>query len=198
MSLPNHFLGYFVQTLNAEIGQDTLRMLLNKAGMDAELSDPQPLFHLETDSATRAYLDIQAALRLHYGRGTRGLLIRVGRLLWPLLSAKSDPLLKIRWRAIQLLPASIRVQPALKLLASLLRGKTQNQITIHNLDLDWMLVDHDFSGTLPGSSGQPVCFVTQGLIQECVYWAGKHELDVTEVTCKANGADACEFRIKAG
>jgi predicted hydrocarbon binding protein len=173
-------------------------MLLNKAEMDAELSDPQPLFHLDTDSATQTYTDIQAALRLHYGRGTRGLLIRIGRLMWPLIIAKTDPLLKVRVRTIQLLPPSMRIQPALKLLATLLRGETQNKITIHNLDLDWMLVDHDFSGTTAGNSKQPVCFITQGLIQECVYWAGGHELDVTEVACRASSANACEFRIKAG
>jgi hypothetical protein len=33
VSLPNRFLGYFIQTLNAELGQDTLRIILLKTGL---------------------------------------------------------------------------------------------------------------------------------------------------------------------
>jgi predicted hydrocarbon binding protein len=196
VTLPKQFLGHFVEALNAEIGQDTLRMLLNKGGVDAELADPGPAFRLEEAAATRAYDGIQTALRLHYGRGARGILIRIGRLMWPYLLAGAPLFLRARLRGVRFLPSAWRVKLALELLASLLRGESNN-ITVHSLDLNYMVVDHDFSTIKSGDASEPICFVTLGLLQECAYWASGHKLDVTETSCRAVGANACEFHIKA-
>lgn len=197
MTLPKQFLGRFVQALNAEIGRDTLRMLLNKGGMGAELADPGPAFRLDEAAASLAYDGIQAELRLHYGRGARGILVRIGRLMWPYLLADAPLFLRARLRGVRFLPSSWQVKLALELLASLLRGESNN-IAVHSLDLDYMIVDHGFSTIKSRDVSEPICFVTLGLLQECVYCASGRELDVTETSCRAAGANACEFHIRAG
>ncbi len=171
-------------------------MLLNKGGVDAELADPGPAFCLDEAAAILAYDGIQAALRSHYGRGARGILVRIGRLMWPYLLADASLFLRVRLWGVRFLPSSLRVKPVLELLASLLRGES-NDIAVHSLDLDYMIVDHDFSTIKRRDASEPTCFVTLGLLQECAYWASGRELDVTETSCRAAGANACEFHISA-
>jgi predicted hydrocarbon binding protein len=77
-------------------------------------------------------------------------------------------------------------------------GTQSGDITVHNVDLDLLLIDH----VSPAAEGQhdstPICYVTQGLIRESLIWATGQDFDVEEISCKAMGQDACEFRISAG
>jgi predicted hydrocarbon binding protein len=66
------------------------------------------------------------------------------------------------------------------------------------LDLDLLLVDRSAAATLGQTNVEPICFVTLGLIDRAFYWATGQEVDIEEITCKAAGAPACEFRIKLG
>ena len=197
MSLPKRFFGHFIQTLNAELGQDTLRIILLKAGLNAGLADPEPAYRLDADSATRAYANIQAALRSHFGRGSRGILTRIGRLIWPLLLADASLFLQARMRVLRALPFPLRTKPTLAFLAGFLRGES-NHITVHSLDLEWMLVDNDFATLQPNTDDESVCYVTLGLIKESLFWATRREFDVVETSCRAVDGDACEFHIKSG
>lgn len=197
MSLPKRFFGHFIQTLNAELGHETLQIILVKAGIAAGLADPEPAFRLDVDSATQAYARIQAALRTHFGRGSRGISTRTGRLLWPLLLAEAPLLLQARMRAIRALPFPMRTKPTLGFLAGFLRGES-NHISVHSLDLEWMLVDNDFAVIHPNTENESVCYVTLGLIKESLFWASGREFDVVETSCRAVDGDACEFHIKLG
>ena len=196
MTLPNRFLGYFVETIASELGADTLQLVLAKSGLDVELANPEVVFRYTGDVTTGAYAGIQGALRLYYGRGARGTLNRIGRLLWLRLLENSSILLRTRAGVVRSLPLSVRTKPALELLAELLGGKS-NSITIHSLDLDWMLVDAHSPGAAHRQEKSPICFVTMGLIQECLYWASEYEYDVQETSCLSTGGDACEFHVKA-
>ncbi|PKN94936.1 MAG: hypothetical protein CVU44_03775 [Chloroflexi bacterium HGW-Chloroflexi-6] len=197
MSLPKRFLGYFIQTLNAELGQDTLRIILLKAGLAVGLADPEPAFRLDADSATQAYASIQAALRSHFGRGSRGILTRIGRLIWPLLLAEASLFLQARMRVLRALPFPMRTKPTLVFLAGFLSGES-NHITVHSLDLEWMFVDNDFAALQPNIENESVCYVTLGLIKESLFWATGCEFDVVETSCRAVDGDACEFHVKSG
>jgi predicted hydrocarbon binding protein len=85
----------------------------------------------------------------------------------------------------------------LELLAKFI-GSTSGDITVHSLDLDLLLVDH----ASPAADGQrdasPICFVTQGIIRESLYWATGAGYDVDETACKAQGHHVCEFKITTG
>jgi len=66
------------------------------------------------------------------------------------------------------------------------------------LDLDLLLVDHASPATDGRSEAGPICFVTQGMIRESLFWATGKGYDVEETSCKAKGPQDCEFKIIAG
>lgn len=58
-----------------------------------------------------------------------------------------------------------------------------------------MLADHATTAVSGQKEDAPICNVTLGLIEEALFWASGHEYDVAEVSCRAAGGDACEFKI---
>ena len=66
------------------------------------------------------------------------------------------------------LPVNARRKPALELLARLLADR-RGDVTVHTLDLDLLLADKTSPGTLGQSEPEHICYVTLGLLRECLY-----------------------------
>lgn len=186
--------GLFLETINAELGNETLSMILEKASLPADHADPQAVSRFTTASAAEAYARIQQAIRAYYGRGARGILTRIGRLLWVRLLETATLAEKTQAQIVRIIPASMRLKPALELLARLV-GERPVSITIHTLDLDLLLVDHAAPLTIGQEQAFPICYVTLGLLQEALYWATGQEQEIEERCCRATGASQCEFKI---
>lgn len=95
------------------------------------------------------------------------------------------------------LPLNARRKVPPEVLAKLM-GDQRGDVTVHTLDLDLLLADKASPGTLGQSESEPDCYTTLGLLRECLYWATGQEHDIEETSCRANGADACEFKIIIG
>jgi predicted hydrocarbon binding protein len=187
----------FVETLSAEIGADTFSAVLSKAGLPKEWANPLHFAALDDIRTAEAYSRLQSSLRTYYGRGARGILMRIGTKLWRNLLDDSSFGIKSQAMLIRGLPKPMRLKPTLEILARLL-GMNKGDITLHTLDLDLLLVDQTSPTTLNQSDDTPVCFVTLGLIRECLYWADGVEHDIEESACRAMGAKQCEFKITIG
>ena len=187
----------FVQTVSAELGADGLPSVLDKAGLPSHLADPAAVARLDASAAAQAYADIQRALRLYFGRGARGILLRVGTQFWKRVLEETPLSLKPQITMTRTLATAARPKPALDLLAKLLSATTGN-ITTHTLDLDLLLVDHASPATHEQHDDEPICWVTLNLTRSCLHWATGREFDVVERACRATGAPACEFHIKTG
>jgi predicted hydrocarbon binding protein len=187
----------FVETLSSEIGHDTFSAVLSKAGLPKEWAISAHFSALDEMQTAQAYSRLQYALRTYYGRGARGILLRIGTKLWTHLLDDSSIGLKAQSRFIRALPKSLRRKPALELLARIL-STSPGQVTLHTLDLDLLLVDQTSPTTLDQSDDAPICFVTFGLIRECLFWADGQTYDIEERACRALGARQCEFKITVG
>jgi predicted hydrocarbon binding protein len=187
----------FVQTVSAELGADGLPAVLDKAGLPSHLADPAAVARLDASAAAQAYADIQRALRLYFGRGARGILLRVGTQFWKRVLDDTPLSLKPQITMTRTLATASHPKPALDLLAKLLSAKT-GDITVHTLDLDLLLVDHASPATHEQHDNEPICWVTVSLMRACIHWATGRDLDVAERACRAMGASACEFHIKTG
>jgi predicted hydrocarbon binding protein len=187
----------FVETLSTEIGADTFSAVLSKAGLPKEWANPLHFAALDGGRTAEAYARLQSALRTYYGRGARGTLLRIGAKLWHGTLSDASFGNKIQAALIRGLPKSLRLKPALEILARLL-GSAKGDISLHTLDLDLLLVDQASPTTLHQSDDTPVCFVTLGMIRECLYWADGVEHDIEERACRAMGARQCEFKITTG
>lgn len=187
----------FVETLSTELGHDTFSAVLSKAGLPEEWAQAAHFGALDNVHTAQAYSRLQFSLRKYYGRGARGILLRIGKKLWkPILD---DAPFSIKTQATLLggLPKSLRLKPALDVLAKIL-GTHAGDITLHTLDLDLLLVDHTSPTAQAQSDDEPICFVTLGLIQECLFWADGQVHDIEERACRALGASQCEFKITIG
>jgi hypothetical protein len=194
---PARIMRRFVETLSSEIGHETFSAALSNAGLPIEWAHPVHFIALDNERIAQAYARLQSALRRYYGRGARGILLRVSAKLWDYLLNDSSLGIKAQATMIRGLPKSLRRKPALDLLARILSATPEN-ITVHTLDLDLLLVDQSSPTTIDQSDVAPICFVTFGLIRECLYWADGQVYDIEERACRAMGARQCEFKVTVG
>ena len=187
----------FVETLSSEVGHETFSAALLNAGLPEEWAHSAHFAGLDNERAAQAYARLQAALRTYYGRGARGILLRIGSKLWEHLLDDSTLAIKAQGALIHGLPKSMRRKPTLELLARILSVDSGN-ITVYTLDLDLLLVDQTSPTTTGQSDNVPICFVTFGLIRECLYWADGQVYDIEERACRAMGARQCEFKVTIG
>ncbi|MGD8405195.1 MAG: hypothetical protein PVJ21_16145 [Anaerolineales bacterium] len=193
----SHFLHQFVDTIARELGQENLAIVLEKAGLPSDWSDPVRWETLTHTTPVETYARLQKAMRIYYGRGARGILIRVGSNLWKRLLDDAPLAVKAQSRLLFGLPLNARRKSAIELLAKLLADK-RGDVTVHTLDLDLLLVDKASPGTLGQDESERICYVTLGLLRECLYWATGREHDIEETSCRAKGEEACEFKITIG
>jgi predicted hydrocarbon binding protein len=196
-TLSGRFLRHFIETIASELGQENLSAVLEKAGLSSDWSGPARWGNLDGTAAAEAYAGLQKGMRTYYGRGARGILIRVGGNLWKRLLDDAPVALKAQSKILFGLPVNARRKSALELLAKLLSDQ-RGDVTVHTLDLDLLLADKASPGTLGQSESEHICYVTLGLLRECLYWATGQEHDIEETSCRANGGEACEFKITIG
>lgn len=196
-AFPSQIMKKFVETLSTEIGHETFTAVLSKAGLPREWAHSSHFAALDNEQTAQAYATLQSAIRTYYGRGARGILMRIGSKLWQGLLDDSSVGIKAQAALLRGLPRSTRRKPALELLAKILSA-SNGTISVHTLDLDLLLVDQASPATLNQSDESPICFVTFGLIRECLYWADGQEHDIEERACRAMGAHQCEFKITIG
>lgn len=195
--LSTNLLVHFVDVLRQEVGADKWPLILAGVNLSPAMFEKENLSLLDGAGAADLFARAQQALRLFYGRGARGILIRVGFGLWERMITVASFVEKAELRVLRSLPAPARPRRALEVLASRLR-EGGGTLSVHSLDLDLLLADYSSPTTLGQAEQTPICYVMLGLIQGALFWATGREMDVEEVSCRAMGQPACEFKIKIG
>lgn len=193
----NRVLRRFAETVAKELGSDQFSAMLSLSALPADWSKPETFLKMDALEAAKAYASLQSAMRTYYGRGARGVLIRVGQSLWNHLLDDAALGGKAQAAVIKRLPLATRRKPTLELLGRFI-GVAPNDITVHTMDLDLLLADHASPNTDGQSASTAICYVTVGLIREALFWATGKNYDVDETSCKATGEEACEFTITGG
>ncbi|MFZ5920991.1 MAG: V4R domain-containing protein [Chloroflexota bacterium] len=195
-TFPPSLLRGFIETAREVAEPATLAALFKQHDLPESWLDPGTAARLDATAAADAYVSIQRAMSIYFGRGARLTLLRIGRILWVHALDNAPVGIKAQSRIVRGLPAGLRPKAALEMLARLLGGR--DQVSVHTLDLELVLVDR--ASPLPQNlhGEATVCYVTLGLIQGALSWATGREVDVEETSCRAAGAATCEFRIKTG
>lgn len=194
---PGRVLQRFVKTVSIELGPDQFNAMLALSKLPADWAKPETFSKIDPAESADIYASLQAAMRTYYGRGARGVLIRVGGRLWNHLLDDAALGGKAQAALIKRLPLSTRRKPTLELLGKFI-GTASGDVTVHMQDLDLLFADHASPNADGQSASAPICFVTQGLVRESLLWATGQNFDVEETSCKAMGQDACEFTITGG
>jgi len=193
-SLSPKFLNHFIDIVAGEIGRANLPVVLEKANLPPEFVQSENLARMDDAAAAQTYAVLQKGLRVYYGRGARGVLLRVGRKLWVRLMDQAGLGEKVQAGAVRAIPLPLRAKAAMDFATHFLRGDTNN-VTAHTLDREILISDRNSPTTLQQTDVSPICFVTQGFIEEALYWAMGREYEVIEVACCSEGKQACEFKI---
>lgn len=187
----------FVETAAEQLGAEQFAAILALSKLPAIWSKPETFLQVDAVESAKAYAQVQAAMRMHFGRGARGVLTRIGQRLWHRLLDDAAFTGKAQAAVIRRLPLNVRRKSTLELLARFIAAQP-GDITIHTLDLDLLLADHVSPTTDGYREGSPICFVTQSLVRESLLWSTGQEQDVDEISCKTLGDNACEFKITTG
>ena len=187
----------FVETASMQLGADQFNTVMALSQLPSEWAKTETFHKMDPATAAQAYASLQSAMRTYFGRGARGALLRVGQRLWNHLLDDAALGGKAQALVIKGLPLSARRKSTLELLGRFLSAHS-GDITVHTLDLDLLLVDNASPATVGHQSASPICFVTQGLIRESLFWSTGQNYDVEETSCKACGQNACEFKITIG
>jgi hypothetical protein len=193
----SRILSRFVESTSMELGTGQFDTMLALSKLPSQWVRPHIFLKMDAAESAPAYASLQAAMRTYFGRGARGVLLRVGQRLWDHLLDDAGFGGRAQAAVIKRLPLNARRKPTLELLSRLL-GAIPGDITVHTLDLDLLLVDHASPTTEGYQAESPICFVTQGLIRESLHWATDQNYDVEEISCKACGKNACEFKVTIG
>lgn len=197
VKFPNRVLQRFVETVSVELGPDQFSAMLSLTKLSADWAKPETFSKTDAVESAKVYASLQAALRTYYGRGARGVLVRVGQRLWNHLLDDAALGGKAQAAIIKRLPLSTRRKSTLELLGKFI-GTQSDNVTVHTQDLDLLFADHASPNADGQSASAPICYVTQGMIRESLFWATGQSYDVEETSCKAMGKDACEFSITGG
>lgn len=187
----------FVETVAVELGADQFHAMLALSELPPEWAKSQTFQKMNPTKSAETYATLQSAMRAYFGRGARGVLLRVGQRLWSFLLEDAALGGKAQAALIKRLPLSRRRKAILELLGRLI-GAQPDDFTVHSMDLDLLVVDHASPAAQGQRASRPICFVTQGLIRESLFWATGQNLDIEETSCKATGHDTCEFKVVTG
>jgi predicted hydrocarbon binding protein len=196
-AISNRFMQLFVEVALQEVGAENLLRVLEKFSLSPSVIEKDSLEDLNGIQAAEFYARLQQALRHFYGRGARGILLRIGYGIWERITRRANILEKAELEVVRRLPVPARRRRVLELVAGRFRDGG-GAASVHMLDLDLLLMDHSAAAACGQSSEEPICYVTLGIIQGALFWATGQEADVEEVACKATGAQACEFIVKLG
>lgn len=191
--LPGWFTRLFFRAVGEQLGNHSLHTMLRLAGLDRYIHQLSSVYR-QPELLSSEYARCQEEIRAYYGRGARGSLNRIGQRIFQ-WRVKEAPLLdKIYLLGLRMLPATVRRKRCLDWLARQLR-ESDGQISVHTLDLDLIFVLHTSDSACGQSADEPICWVTQGMIQEALRWATDEEADVEEISCRAVGGEPCTFTI---
>ena len=90
VTLSKRLVQFFMDSATREVGADKLPTILAENHLSPSIIEKAHLEHLDGADAAVLYASLQQALRLFYGRGARGILLRIGEGMWDRMMAQAN------------------------------------------------------------------------------------------------------------
>jgi predicted hydrocarbon binding protein len=184
------------------IGPRGMAVVLRDAGLERLIDNYPPDEARISDSLTFGdYANLGAELLTFFGRGSRGMLRRVGRLSAQHGIREQSGLFGLATvLASKVLPLPIQIKVALSHMQSgfiKLNQEAGQEVQLHLDDLGDRLayVDHHCWQCAGQAADEPICLIRAGTLQEALHWVTGKEFEVHETECRAMGAPACIWHI---
>jgi predicted hydrocarbon binding protein len=191
--LTNRYMRLTLLGVQSAMGRNGLNAMLRLAGL-MRYSQTLPPDNRKYDAHTSEYATLIQTIENHFGNNARGQLTRIGHALFRNLYTADKASWQILGMTNTFLPPRQRMQRSLHRVANFLSdGSGGVTIETHNELL--YLNDPLSPGTWQRRHDHELCWLTMGMISECVLWTTDNTHELTEVSCRATGAECCRFEI---
>jgi predicted hydrocarbon binding protein len=196
--MPSAALRLLFLSIEEVMGPDGIKAVLNGAKLSHYIGN-YPENSIAYGVTFSEYGKVEQAVEDFLGpRGARAILIRVGRELFRYSLREQSALLGIAGNALKNMPL-ISTQAKMKILLQQIvsaANKTVNQpARLEENDEAFLVVIDKCMCQWRPRHDKPCCLVTVGTFSEAMKWLTEKPVEVKEITCLNNGADACRYQI---
>ncbi|MEW6717926.1 MAG: 4-vinyl reductase [Chloroflexota bacterium] len=177
------------------MGTNGLNVVLRTSGLERFINNLPP-DNLEPGVRATEYAQFNQAIENFYGRGGRGVLIRIGKASFQYAVREQATLLGVAGAALKLLPQKQRIRFILNNMANALK-KSNPQVNA------WVEEEGDVIAYLESTcaichgrkNDKPICQLYIGSLSEAVKWATGNNYHIIETHCLAKGDPYCRFEV---
>lgn len=177
------------------MGENGLNAVLKSCGLE-RFAGNFPPNDLEPSIKASQYAQLNQAIEDFYGRGGKGMLLRIGRASFQYGVREQAALLGIAGVALKLLPEKQRIKFILNGMADALK-KSNPQVNAWVEDGGGKLAYIESTCAICNSrhSDHPICYLYIGSVSEAVKWATGKDYEINETHCIAKGDEYCRFEV---
>ena len=155
-----------------------------------------PPNNLEPSIKASQYAQLNQVIEDFYGRGGKGMLIRVGRASFQYGVREQAALLGIAGVALKLMPEKGRIKFILNGMADALKkSNPQVEAWVDESGDKLAYVESPCAICHSRHSDHPICHLYVGSVSEAVQWATGKEYKIIETHCLAKGDEYCRFEV---
>lgn len=192
---PNKMARIYILSIQETIGPETMRTVLDQAGVPPDFFPPPDNYAKEFDFAY--FSGIGAALEKMYGpRGERGLTTHAGRVSFAKGLAEYGPITGTRELAFKALGSAAKLKILLKVMAEAYSRFSDQKTSMEEAGDHFKFIIHRCPRCWGRTSTKPICYSGIGILEEgCSWVSGGQHFQVDQVTCHAAGDEACIFHV---
>ncbi len=178
------------------MGENGLNVVLRTSGLERFIGNFPP-DDLNPAIKTSDYARLNEAIEEFYGRGGRGMLLRIGKASFQYAVREQATLLGLAGTALKLLPTKQRIKFILNaMVGALKKSNAQVEAWLEEVDDTFAYCDATCAICHDRKSTDAICHLYIGSIGEAVLWATGQEFEIIETLCTAKGDPHCRFEVR--
>jgi predicted hydrocarbon binding protein len=179
------------------MGPNGLHAVLRTSGLERFI-DNFPPNDVNPSIKTSDYARLNQAIEDFYGRAAKGMLRRIGKASFQYGVREQAALLGIAGAALKLLPEKQRIKFILNGMANALKkSNPEVDAWVEEKGDTIAYIERTCAICWGRQSGQPICHLYVGSVNEAVVWASGTEHEIIETHCIAKGDEYCRFEVGA-
>jgi predicted hydrocarbon binding protein len=193
--MPNASLRTLFEAIEEVMGANGSKAILNSGGLSRFVGNYPPN-DTKMEAHFADYGKAEQAVEDFYGpRGARAMLIRIGRATFQYTLKEQPAILGLAGLAMKALPMGMRMKLVLDNITNAANKDVNLKAHLREEPDAYYYVNEECPCRWRPQHDKPACYATLGVLLEAMAWATGKNFRIEEVTCIANGASACVYRI---
>ncbi|MBN2223424.1 MAG: hypothetical protein JW765_01980 [Deltaproteobacteria bacterium] len=196
--IPNSFLHFTLRAIHDIMGGNGLNSILNMTGLSKFRDNfPPNNEEIESEAADIGRL-VKGAMDLIGQNGVKAILKNAGHRGYRMSLDENPELMNAMAAELKKLPTDreriASLMGAITYDSNRIFGEQHQELVALEDGFEVRIAECEWCWGITGMGG-PVCFAELGLEEEAIFWATEKHYDITEIACRAMGAERCIFRI---